>query len=347
MGQTERRAGQGVTEGTISRPSGRRRRPAGVERSTLNVRPERLNRIRWKGEQTYRVLSYYFALRWNHVRAGDYATLVLADFAVPPDPWETRNPPTPNLPPRYSIVDLGPKEPGRYRLLYGVDTMHASEKMSEVIAHLLRHINVESMRQTGDFLLIHAGAVATPDGEGLLLPGQSGSGKTTLVTALVLAGFGYLSDEAGAIDPVSRRLHPHPRALSMKSPGTALFPGLSPRLASSGMTNGEWHVRPEELRPHPVGKPCDVRFVIAPRYRPGVPTELVPLSTAEATVQLAMNAANLPLYRARGLPLLAEVARGAACYQLDTGDLREAVRAVATATEIEIATLYDGMVQPT
>jgi hypothetical protein len=258
---------------------------------------------------------------------------VIGGFAVPPDPNEFRSPPTPGVPPRYSLIDRGPGEgEQRFALLYGTAPLIHTRNESGVVHHLLWHIFEEAIRHTGDYLLVHAGAVVTPSGEGVLLPGDSGSGKTTLVAALVREGFGYLSDEAGTIDPVRRRLHPHPRALTFKLPPGALFPGVRSAEGDSPFLDGRWFVRPDEIRPGALAGPCPVRFIVAPRYEAGAPTQLTPMTPAEATVVLADKTLNLAVYRSRALPLLADIARGATSYRLVSGDVADAVRSVIALT---------------
>ena len=274
------------------------------------------------------MLSYYFSLSWDWRGVGEYVRHVLGGFAVPPDHNENRNPPTPGLPARYSLVDAGRREERRYRLLYGEGTLISSDQPSDVLFHLFWHINQEAIRRTGDFLLIHAGAVVAPTGEGIVLPGASGAGKTTLVAGLVRAGFRYLSDEAAAIDPVRRRLYPYPKALTVKQGITRLFPGFKLPDIPTGFVNGQIHLRAEDIRRRSAGAPCEVRFVIAPRYIEGAATEVVPISPAEAAVELGRNALNLSLYRARSLPVLVDLVRGARSYRLVSGSLDEAVQAV-------------------
>ncbi len=46
-----------------------------------------------------------------------------------------------------------------------------------------------------EFPMLHAGGVVDPAGRAVILCGGSGSGKTSLVTACVLRGWGWLSDE--------------------------------------------------------------------------------------------------------------------------------------------------------
>ena len=298
--------------------------------------PDELERVRWKGEATYRVLSYYFGVRWNSAPIGDYVRSVLEPFAVPPDPREQRNPPTPGTPPTYFLVDRRVSDGARYRLLYGDDrafaTMIQSPQRADILQHLFWNINSESTRRTGDLLLIHAGAVLTPAGDGLLLPAPSGSGKTTLVAGLVRQGFGYLSDEAGAIDPVTGRLHPYPKALALKGAPSELFPELKAGNGRRDLLPGIWHVRAQDIRPGSVGGPSEVRFVVAPRYRRGARTELSSMSRAAGVVELGDNTMNLLFYRSRALTLLARVVARARCYRLEFGDLVEGVQAIERLT---------------
>jgi hypothetical protein len=298
----------------------------------LRISPDELSRIRWKGDGAYRALSYYFTVRWNRARLGKYITQVLEPFAVAPDPGRKRNPPTPGLPPAYSVIDLGPERMDRYQVLYGEDVMVAAEKSDQALRQLFRHINLESCWQTGDFLLVHAGAVVTPAGEGVLLPGGSGSGKTTLTAGLMRAGFGYLSDEAGALDPVTRRLYPYPRTLCLKEGSFELFAELNGRNATLRRLGGEWYVRPESIRPGVVGGACEVRFVMAPRYQEGSVTKLTPMSRADAITELWDNLWNRAVYRERALRLLADLMVSAQGFRLVYGDLDQAVDTIKKLT---------------
>jgi hypothetical protein len=304
-----------------------------MSRNSTRVSAARLKRIRWQGEAAFRVISYYCTVRWNRSKLGDYIHKVMGRFAVDPDPYEFRSPPTPGWPPQYSIVDLGPKEKRRYRLLHGDVQLIGGDHPGDALEHLFWHINSETFRTTGSFLLIHAGSLATPNGEGVLLPADSGSGKSTLTAALVQAGFRYLSDEAGAIDPVTRRLYPYPKALSFKKNRSDVFAELRKKYDGSPLLKQQWHLRAEDMRADAYGGPCEIRFVIAPRYQAGADLDLAPMSTAETTVELARCALNLGVYRARALPLLADVAREARAYRLISGDIGDAVKTVAELTE--------------
>ena len=73
-----------------------------------------------------------------------------------------------------------------------------------VVRYALGAVNQLAALHTPDRLLLHAGAVER-DGRVVALTGISGQGKTTLTAALVQAGYGYVTDELVAIDPVHRR----------------------------------------------------------------------------------------------------------------------------------------------
>lgn len=305
----------------------------GGEAVGAEVSADELARVRWTGESNYRVLSYYFTLRWNRAPIGEYVHHVLQGFAVPPDPAEMRIPPTPGMPPTYNLVDLGKFAERRYRLLYPETPLSASDAVGDVLHHLFWHVNSEAIRRTGNFLLIHAGSVVSPTGHGVLLPGGTGSGKTTLAMGLVRAGFGYLSDEAGAIDPVGGRVYPYPKALTLKRDPAELLPGLRLGNGHRRMMRGVWHVRAEDLRPAALPGPTEARLVVFPRYDPDAARAgLASISRAEGVVALAENTLNLAVYGSRALRLLGRVARRARFYRLVSGDLDEAVRSIVRLT---------------
>lgn len=82
--------------------------------------------------------------------------------------------------------------------------------------------------------VLHAGAVATSEGNGLAVVGPSGSGKSTMVAALARAGATYLSDEFAVIGEgegegvggTQHQLHPWPKPLSLKRDTGDLPAGL-------------------------------------------------------------------------------------------------------------------------
>jgi hypothetical protein len=174
------------------------------------------------------------------------------------------------------------------------------------------------------FLALHAGA-ASADGQGLLLPAPQETGKSTIVAALLQRGFNYLSDEVGALDPITRRMYPHPKLLHLDPDAVDLFPGLEGRLEDRkgrARSSIERTVRPSDLDAG-VGGPAPVRWVVfMSRDRQG-PPRLTPVARAEAVEQMAENAFNLYRYGDRGVVLLARIAEGAETFRIDGGTALE------------------------
>jgi hypothetical protein len=304
-----------------------RSQPPGYGGPDVTAESERSETIAWGGEATFRVLSYYFTLRWNDERIGAHAARLLRRFAIEPDVREQVKAPVFGRSRTYSLVRRE-GEVSAYALLYGDDELVSSHAASVVIDHLYWHVNTHAFRTTGDFFLIHAGAVTTPTGDAALLSGPPGSGKSTLVTALVRSGFGYLTDEAAAIDPVSRLVHSYPRPIALKQHPGDLFPGLKPVSEDPDLAMNQWHVDPDEIRAGCVAEPGPVRLVVLLRREPERQTELFPVSKGEAAVELGRNALSLSRYRGRALPLLSDLVQSASTYRLLSGDLEDAVKTV-------------------
>lgn len=292
--------------------------------------PVDLDEMEWAGERCFRVLDTYFTVRCEDLDVDRYVAFVLDGFSVDPDPAEFRNPPTPNVPPQYSLCrDPRVTDEERACLVYGRDPLMSSPTYSRTLTHLFWHVNAEAILQTGSFLLIHAGSLVAPGGAGVLLPADSGSGKTTLVGALLRSGFGYLSDEAAVIDPVRRLVHPFPKALTLKSGSFHLFPELAAQQAGEDLVLDTWHVQPEQLGASRVTSPIAARLVVAPRYDPEAPgVEIVPLTPGETALELARSCMNFRRYFDRALPVLADIARQARGYRMRFNDLDAAVATV-------------------
>ena len=90
-------------------------------------------------------------------------------------------------------------------------------------------INDFVSRSSG-LLVLHGGAVRTPAGEVIVVPGLPEAGKSTLTAALVAAGCDYLGDEIIGVRPDSRDAVgvPRPAALDMRSREVLGLSGLDP-----------------------------------------------------------------------------------------------------------------------
>lgn len=263
----------------------------------------------------YESLSFRFELKSDHVELGRRAAGLIGAFARPLADC------SPSV--VYSIRSAHGRPP--YTLHRDDRQMATSEDASTLIRHLLWLVSNDTVELADGYLLVHAGAVVSRDGDGVLILGESGSGKTTLVAALVQDGFGYLSDEAAAIDLDTGLVHPWPRQLGLWPATRAL-----PRFAAlgTGDSDGVRHVPIEEIRSGATADPCRVRLVIDHCYMPGLATRIEPLSRAVALMRIGSAAPRLRLEGDRGLAVLARIMRHADSYSLQGGDLDQSVRAV-------------------
>lgn len=135
-------------------------------------------------------------------------------------------------------------------------------------------------------LCVHAGVVSGPDGL-IVIPGPSGLGKTTLVAALVRAGFGYVSDEALALDRDTGQVTAFARPLAL---GHEAWPLVADGLGQSPAPGTEQLVEPGQLGRVDIagGRVHDLLLV---NRRPG-PAHLEPTTQGEAVPALLARAFN-------------------------------------------------------
>jgi hypothetical protein len=163
-------------------------------------------------------------------------------------------------------------------------------------------------------LCVHAGVVAGAGGL-IAIPGHSGLGKTTLVAALVSAGFGYISDEALALDRDTGRAHAFARPLALNADVWHLF---GARLGAAPPVGSERLVPASLLgRTEPAGGPV-AEIVLAER----APGEVVlhPGSRGDAAQVLLEKAFNHYLDPESSFHTVLSVVRGARVWRARYGD---------------------------
>ncbi len=290
-----------------------------------------------RSRETYQSLSHRFVLASNDAALARRASSLIGGFAQPlADASEAESDANGRAEPLvYSLlVARGADGQPSYSLHRGDEEVSVSGDPGVVIDQLFWRISGDVVELAEGYLLVHAGAVVTPGGAGVLILGESGSGKTTLVAALVQEGFGYLSDEAGALALQTGLAHPWPRPLGFKQGARSLerfLPIFAPALAGArGMSSpaAEIHVAVERIRPRAIAAPSRVRYVLDYSYRPGAATRLEPLSRATALATMGSATPRLRYEGQRGLHMLAGLMRGASAHKLVSGDLEQGVRAV-------------------
>ena len=189
-----------------------------------------------------------------------------------------------------------------------------------VLSHAVWDIHHVVPEKTRDFVLLHA-AVAAFGGRALIVPALSGVGKSSLALALAHTGASYLSDEIGAIDPVTSRVWPFPRRITLDKAALEAFPSIVGRLEPRPPLTrllGEEFVHPREIGSE-IGGPADPGWIVFPsRDREG-PPRLRALDRAETVRRMAEHCFNLFRYGDRGVIVLSRVAEAAPGYELVGG----------------------------
>jgi hypothetical protein len=188
------------------------------------------------------------------------------------------------------------------------------------IEWLIWDVNRSSAESSNEYLLFHAGGVQVGN-RAVLFPAPSGRGKSTLVAGLVQRGLGYLSDELIAVSTDGTRVQPYPKPITLKPGSFDLFPDLVPDPGVPDRFAGEErYLRPGDVRAGAVGRPCDAKLLVVPRYVPDVVTGLTPLTATDAFLALTINSVNLDHHGEQGAQGLANLVARCDAYELVMSD---------------------------
>lgn len=153
--------------------------------------------------------------------------------------------------------------------------------------------------------LVHAAAVAPPDGGAVLLVGDTHAGKTTTTANLLRAGWGYLSDDhvvlSGDADG-GVRVEGLPRPFHLDEGWDA---GAPVRVRGEADPRARW---PGQWR-----RTAPLAGVLLPRVEPDAATTRTPVPAAEALAALLRQSPWLLADRAVAADILALLGRAARC----------------------------------
>lgn len=269
---------------------------------------------RWVAQDDYRMLSMALTIKSMDAAFADAVRWHLA-------PFRATAPVRGGLPVEL-VLDDDDAEGRRWVFRIGTYERFRSQVLTEAVHQAVWMLHAEVPQRVRDSLLLHAGAVAR-DEQALLLPARSGSGKSSLTLGLLEAGFSYLSDELGAIDPVTERAYPFPKHIKLAPDALEVFPALADHLRDRREV--PFRLWERFIRPHDIGAqtagPTEVRWLVFPSSDFDGPPRLQPMSKAESVEVMAANCFNLFRYGERGVVLLSRVARAAQAFRLVGGSV--------------------------
>ena len=186
----------------------------------------------------------------------------------------------------YSIIGGSGKSESKVRRLslgyWNLLRFVRAREFDDVLEAFESHVQLTVAEHAPHRVFVHAGVVGWKD-RAILIPGLSHSGKTTLVDQLIRAGATYYSDEYAVLDERGR-VHPYPRALGMRFPGS----------------DESKKVRAEEVGAKVGSKPLRVGLVVSTNYKSGARWRPRQITRGTGVLELMSNTVS-----ARSQPKLA------------------------------------------
>ncbi|SCW68958.1 hypothetical protein [Ancylobacter rudongensis] len=141
-------------------------------------------------------------------------------------------------------------------------------------------------------VFVHGAGLATDEGS-MVLAGVSGAGKSTLSAYLVTRGWRFATDDSLALGfrQGETVVLPFPGAINIKPGSLATLLPFHPQLAAlpligEGEKRGRYLPVPLHLHLRTDGAEKRVRGFVFPRFEPGAPLRVEPLSAARALLEL-------------------------------------------------------------
>jgi hypothetical protein len=229
------------------------------------------------------------------VRMTEPAALVPVKLRLPPG-WRPAKPA--GAEPLYSLVvgngGAPPGLDGLHLLFRGDSLISAAYKLESVLGAFESDLDLQvAMAAAPGRIFVHAGVVGWR-GRAIVIVGRPQSGTSTLVAELLRAGASYYSDQYAVLD-AGGRVHPFGRPLWLCAESDV--DAVRYRAAELGARVG--------TRALPIG------VVALTRYRPGVRSQLQPVTALAAAPELLGNAICAKAHSRAALAAIREGLRGA------------------------------------
>ena len=214
----------------------------------------------------------------------------------------------------YSIIGNRGKPKSRaHRVSQGfcnLDSFVRTMEFESVLDAFESHVQLTVAEHAPRLVFVHAGVVGWKN-RAIVIPGLSHSGKTTLVDRLIRAGATYYSDEYAVLD-ARGRVHPYPRALGMRSPGS----------------HQSKKVRAEEIGAIVGSKYLRVGLVVSTNYKEGARWRPRQVTRGKGVLELLSNTVSARAQPEMALSVLPVALESALILKGVRGEAGEIVKAI-------------------
>lgn len=229
----------------------------------------------------------------------------------------------------YTIVEWDAPDMVGFAIYGNASLLRSMREPDVALAHVLWEINQAAVASAGERLVLHA-AAAERDGQAVVLGAPSGAGKTTLVSALVAAGWGYLTDDVAMVDEAGL-VQTYPKPIGVDLRFRHLFPAMAEPADCDTRYLGEHGFLTAADLGGINGASSALAAFVVPVYSPGAQGRLEPMDLDEAVATAVEQSFRV----AGGMPDAARSAAverllaGRPTYRLVVDDLRDAVRRIS------------------
>jgi hypothetical protein len=195
-----------------------------------------------------------------------------------------------------------------------------------LLSALVTAVNLTALDSDPAALHLHA-AAASRDGDAIVVVGESGSGKTTLVANLSASGWSYITDEMVRLTADASMITGFAKPLSIRSISRDLIAAAAADTdtdAARGVSqSATMQVSPVELGFSLAGE-AQPRLILCTRVaiddRRGAEPNATWIAPADAVVRMMAQTMDAERFGVAALGVLARIAAGCDCYDLDVGE---------------------------